>query len=285
MSTREIEIVGDWILRCKNHPTERIHDMMYDMLHADSRCLTLLAKAIVKVQGSKSSVSKEVQSEADALEAYEVLDDEDLPISLVVRPPKDKHLQVKQLLTFLGPTAATAKTDVKPRSYDRLSVDGLSDYVIDCVKKIEFNHFKSLSMYMNLADALQALMHNLQHYEGKRACTKEECYPVIHERTGIAKNDGIKHKVTKDTDFDRMKQKKKRERDLKDELKRKRIEAVRVINYIVRKGCSDDFSLKHTFVKRQELLECLGIPDGVVPRGYEITPSNQEANIPQMMTS
>ncbi|KAI8845987.1 hypothetical protein BJ741DRAFT_573015 [Chytriomyces cf. hyalinus JEL632] len=83
-------------------------------------------------------------------------------------------------------------------------------------------------------------------------------------------DDGIKHKVTKDTDFDRMKQKKKREQDLKDELKRKRIEAVRVINYIVRKGCSDDFSLKHTIVKRQELLERLGIPDGVVPRGYEI---------------
>ncbi|KAJ3126953.1 hypothetical protein HK100_010003 [Physocladia obscura] len=137
--------------------------MMYDMLHADSRCLTLLAKAIVKVQGCKSS--KEVQSEADALEAYEVLDDEDLPISLVVQPPKDKHLQVKQLLTFIGPTAATAKTGVNPRSYNQLSVDGLSDYVIDCVKKIEFNHFKSLSMYMNLADALQALMHNLQHYE------------------------------------------------------------------------------------------------------------------------
>ncbi|KAJ3087806.1 hypothetical protein HK100_008232 [Physocladia obscura] len=162
--------------------------MMYNMLHADSRCLTLLAKAIVKVQSSKSLVSKEVQSEADALEAYKVLDDENLPISLVVHPPKDKHLQVKQLLTFIGPTAATAKTDVKPRSYNQLSLDGLSDYVIDSIKKIKFNHFKSLSMYMNLADALQVLMVNLQHYEEKCVCTKEECYPVIHERTGIAKS-------------------------------------------------------------------------------------------------
>ncbi|KAJ3135961.1 hypothetical protein HK100_002205 [Physocladia obscura] len=162
--------------------------MMYDMLHADSCCLTLLAKAIVKVQDSESSVLKEVQSEYDVLEAYKVPDDEDLPISLVVQPPKNKNLQVKQLLTFIGPTAATAKTDVKPRSYNRLSVDGLSDYVIDCVKKTKFNHFKSLSMYMNLADALQALMVNLQHYEGKRVCTKEECYPVIHECTGIPKS-------------------------------------------------------------------------------------------------
>ncbi|KAI9326614.1 hypothetical protein BDR26DRAFT_941086 [Obelidium mucronatum] len=92
--------------------------------------------------------------------------------------------------------------------------------------------------------------------------TKKEYINVV--------DDHVKHKVIKETDFDRMKQKKKRERDMKDELKRMRIEAVRIINYIIRKGCSDDFSLKHTFAKRRELLERLGIPDGVVPRGYEI---------------
>ena len=74
----------------------------------------------------------------------------------------------------------------------------------------------------------------------------------------------------KDIDIKKIKEKKKREQNLKNNLKRKQIEAIRVINYIVRKGCSDEYSLKHTHMKRSELLEELEIPEGEVPRGFEI---------------
>ena len=66
-------------------------------------------------------------------------------------------------------------------------------------------------------------------------------------------DDGIKYPITNNIDIKKIKEKKKREQNLKNNLKRKQIEAIRVINYIVRKGCSDEYSLKHTHLKRCEL--------------------------------
>ncbi|KAJ3025798.1 UNVERIFIED_CONTAM: hypothetical protein HDU68_006674 [Siphonaria sp. JEL0065] len=91
--------------------------------------------------------------------------------------------------------------------------------------------------------------------------TKKEFINVV--------DDGIKHPEEVDIDYDKLKRKLKVERQLKDELLRKRVDTVRVINYIVRKGCSDEYCLNHTFLKRQELLDHLGIPDGTVPKDYE----------------
>ncbi|KAI8845139.1 hypothetical protein BJ741DRAFT_587092 [Chytriomyces cf. hyalinus JEL632] len=173
-------VVVDWVLRCKNHPTERIMDLLGDVNDVDWRVLKLFAKAIVKCQGV-------TPGEDDTYEGYEELNAEDLPPSLAEPLPKDKHLKVKQFLTFIGPTAIL-KTDVEPRRYDKLSAKGLAVYIKDCAQKIEFQHYKALSLYMNMGTALEALMFELQHKDGKKVLSKAKCYPVIHELTGVAKS-------------------------------------------------------------------------------------------------
>jgi hypothetical protein len=50
----------------------------------------------------------------------------------------------------------------------------------------------------------------------------------------------------------------------------KRFKAMNIINRIIRNGCSDEYSIQHTRLTRQELLDYLKIPNGIVPRGYEI---------------
>jgi hypothetical protein len=74
-----------------------------------------------------------------------------------------------------------------------------------------------------------------------------------------------------DTDHKKLKQKQKRTLRDNEPLHRKRREALVIINRIIRDdNISDDYCLKYTFRTRIELLEYLDIPNGVVPKGYEI---------------
>jgi hypothetical protein len=57
---------------------------------------------------------------------------------------------------------------------------------------------------------------------------------------------------------------------MNDIMYNKRFKAMSIINRIIRNGCSDEYSIQHTRLTRQELFNHLKIPNGIVPRGYEI---------------
>jgi hypothetical protein len=73
-----------------------------------------------------------------------------------------------------------------------------------------------------------------------------------------------------DTDFQQVKLQQKRNKRMNDLMYNKRIKSMNIINRIIRNGCSDEYSVKHTQLTRQELLNQLKIPNEIVPRGYEI---------------
>jgi hypothetical protein len=74
----------------------------------------------------------------------------------------------------------------------------------------------------------------------------------------------------KDTDFKQAKLRQKRNKRMNDLMYNKSLKAMNIINRIIRYGCSDEYSIQHTQMTRQELLNHLRIPNGIVPRGYEI---------------
>jgi hypothetical protein len=74
-----------------------------------------------------------------------------------------------------------------------------------------------------------------------------------------------------DTDYKKLKQRQKQDKQDKHPLHKKRKEALVIINRIIKGvNISDDYCLKHTLKTRDELLDYLGIHNGVVPKGYEI---------------
>jgi hypothetical protein len=78
-----------------------------------------------------------------------------------------------------------------------------------------------------------------------------------------------KDKMIPDTEESILKQRIKRTNRMKDELYRKRMNALSIINKIVRNGnVSEDYCVKHTQLNKQQLLSHLKIPNGLVPKGY-----------------
>jgi hypothetical protein len=111
-------------------------------------------------------------------------------------------------------------------------------------------------------------------HEWKRMSTKMKYTAISRATKKILVNvvdDNAHSGDLADTNFQKLKQKQKQVDRDKDPLHRKRKTALAIINRIVRDGnVSDEHCVKHTMKKRVELLEHLGINNGVVPKGYEI---------------
>jgi hypothetical protein len=73
-----------------------------------------------------------------------------------------------------------------------------------------------------------------------------------------------------DTDFELLDRRRKRKQLLKDPLRKKRHEAMAVPHKIINGVVDDNYSIKHTGKTRQELLDHLGIPNGVIPPNFQV---------------
>jgi hypothetical protein len=170
--------VLNWILECKKMSKKEINNILDKV---DDIALTTFVQAIQTDEEQDTPLASKNRKGKKLLV-------EELKESL----PKDKYAKIKAVLMVIGPKAINVKEKPISKSYDKNSVYGLSIYIKDCVKLIEFNHHKSLIVYMNIAVALSMLKEKLQHLEidgvKKKGLTKKDCYPVIQKETGFAQS-------------------------------------------------------------------------------------------------
>ena len=87
-----------------------------------------------------------------------------------------------------------------------------------------------------------------------------------HQITVLNDSDEVDEHDVNETDMNKVKNRRKRANRMKDELYMKRVQAMNIINKIVRGGnVSDEYCREHTFLTKQELFEHLKIPNGRVP--------------------
>jgi hypothetical protein len=122
--------VLNWILECKKMSKKEINDILDKV---DDIALTTFVQAIqTDEEQDTPRTSKNRKGKTFHVEQVK----ESLP--------KDKYAKIKTVLMVIGPKALYVREKPISKSYDKISVDGLSIYIKDCVKLIEFNHHKSL---------------------------------------------------------------------------------------------------------------------------------------------
>lgn len=87
-----------------------------------------------------------------------------------------------------------------------------------------------------------------------------------------------------DTDFELLDRRRKRKQLLKDPLRKKRHEAMAVPHKIINGVVDDNYSIKHTGKTRQELLDHLGIPNGVIPPNFQVDHIKRSVSLCLMQT-
>lgn len=76
--------------------------------------------------------------------------------------------------------------------------------------------------------------------------------------------------MIEDTDYERLKEKNSKQLRLQDDLKKRRDDALGVVQRIL-KECSDNYSIMNTGLSRDELLRHLDLNSkGKLPKGYSI---------------
>ena len=108
-------------------------------------------------------------------------------------------------------------------------------------------------------------MRKRMRYTAISRATNKNLINIVENKESLGHNIAVE-----DTNHPKLAKKLKRKRRLQDELFAKRYKAVTVLNKIIREdSVSDEYSRKHTYLSRNELLIHLGISEKV-PRGYEI---------------
>lgn len=126
--------VLNWILECKKMSKIEINSILDKI---DDIALSTFVQAI------------QTDEEQDTFRASKNRKGKKLLVEeLKESLPKYKYAKIKAVLMVIGPKAINVKEKPISKSYDKNSVYGLLIYLKDCVKLIEFNHHKSLIVYM-----------------------------------------------------------------------------------------------------------------------------------------
>lgn len=98
--------------------------------------------------------------------------------------------QIKDLLINQGPVSMTRKGNPGIQSFCCNTIDSLTGYIKHCMSQADFCQYSSLLAKMDVAIAMDKLMHHLvkTHVNGVFLKTKKDCYPYFREQFNIAES-------------------------------------------------------------------------------------------------